>query len=154
MFWPFTVWINCSSDLKSFANSWPSASNFNSFSRSLKPNKSYSQCIKFVCHWFFLRNHCVNSVSHASLNSSSVSLHYVGYSGLHNSPPFADFSTYRISANSFHENYFFLNSTLSTVTFCHSTYKCGNYSREETIVFVASLISSLESTCSKIMMKH
>ena len=32
LFWPFTAWINCSSDLKTFANSWPSASNFKSFS--------------------------------------------------------------------------------------------------------------------------
>ena len=31
LFWPFTVWINCSSDLKNFA-----ASNFKSFSRSLE----------------------------------------------------------------------------------------------------------------------
>ena len=30
----FIVWINCSRDLKNFANSWPSASNFKSFSRS------------------------------------------------------------------------------------------------------------------------
>ena len=37
LFWPFTVWINCSSDLIHFANSWPSASNFKSFSRSLEP---------------------------------------------------------------------------------------------------------------------
>ena len=36
MFGPFTVWINCSSDLKHFANSLPSASNFKSFSRSLE----------------------------------------------------------------------------------------------------------------------
>ena len=36
MFWPFTVWINCSSDLKNFANSWLSASNFKSFSRPLE----------------------------------------------------------------------------------------------------------------------
>ena len=36
LFWPFTVWINCSSDLKNYANSWPSASNFKSFSRSLE----------------------------------------------------------------------------------------------------------------------
>jgi len=28
LFWPFTVWINFSSDLKNFANSRPSASNF------------------------------------------------------------------------------------------------------------------------------
>ena len=33
LFWPFTVWINCSSDLKIFANSRPSALNFKSFSR-------------------------------------------------------------------------------------------------------------------------
>ena len=36
LFWPFTVWINCSSDLKKFSNSRPSASNFKSFSRSLE----------------------------------------------------------------------------------------------------------------------
>ena len=35
-FWPFTVWINCSSHLKIFENSRPSASNFKSFSRSLE----------------------------------------------------------------------------------------------------------------------
>ena len=34
--WPFTIWINCSSDLKIFENSRPSASNFKSFSRSLE----------------------------------------------------------------------------------------------------------------------
>ena len=27
LFWPFTVWINCSDDIKKFANSRPSASN-------------------------------------------------------------------------------------------------------------------------------
>ena len=36
LFWPFTVWINCSGDLKIFVNSRPSASNFKSFSRSLE----------------------------------------------------------------------------------------------------------------------
>ena len=36
LFWPFTVWINCSSDLKNFADSRPSASNFKIFSRSLE----------------------------------------------------------------------------------------------------------------------
>ena len=35
-FWPFTVWINCSGDLKKYSNSRPSASNFKSFSRSLE----------------------------------------------------------------------------------------------------------------------
>ena len=36
LFWHFTVWINCSSHLKIFANSLPSASNFNLFSRLLE----------------------------------------------------------------------------------------------------------------------
>ena len=36
LFWPFTAWINCSSDLKNFANPRPSALNFKSFSRSLE----------------------------------------------------------------------------------------------------------------------
>ena len=40
---------------------------------------------------------------------------------------------YRISANSFRRNYSILNLTLCTVTFVHSTYRCGNYSRAETI---------------------
>ena len=33
---PFTIQVNCSSDLKIFANSWSSASNFKRFSRSLE----------------------------------------------------------------------------------------------------------------------
>ena len=36
LFWPFTVWINCSSHRKFLKNSWLSASNFKSFSRSLE----------------------------------------------------------------------------------------------------------------------
>ena len=36
LFRPFTVWINCSSDLKIFANSRLSAPKFKSFSRSLE----------------------------------------------------------------------------------------------------------------------
>ena len=42
-------------------------------------------------------------------------------------------SIYRISSYSFRGNYSFLNLTLCTVTFDHSTYRCWNYSREETI---------------------
>ena len=38
---------------------------------------------------------------------------------------------YRISAKSFRGNYSFLNLTLCTKTFDHSTYRCENYSREE-----------------------
>ena len=41
--------------------------------------------------------------------------------------------TYRISANSFRGNYSFFTLILCSVTFGHSTYRCGNYSREETI---------------------
>ena len=41
--------------------------------------------------------------------------------------------TYRISSYSFRGNYSFLNLTLCTVTFGNSTYRCGYYSREETI---------------------
>ena len=37
LFWPFTVWINCSSDLKKISNnSRPSNSKFKSFSHSLQ----------------------------------------------------------------------------------------------------------------------
>ena len=36
MFWPFYVWINCSSDQNFFENSRPSASNFKRSSRSLE----------------------------------------------------------------------------------------------------------------------
>ena len=36
MFWPFTVWINCSNNFENFENSRRSASNFKSFSRSLE----------------------------------------------------------------------------------------------------------------------
>ena len=42
-------------------------------------------------------------------------------------------SMYRISSYSFRGNYSFLNLTLCTVTFGNSTYRCGNYSGEETI---------------------
>ena len=36
LFWPFTVWMNCSSDLTNFANSRLTASNSKIFSRSLE----------------------------------------------------------------------------------------------------------------------
>ena len=36
LFWPSFVQKNCSSDLKLFATSWPSASNFKCFSQSLE----------------------------------------------------------------------------------------------------------------------
>ena len=54
-FWPFTVWINCSSNLGNFANSWPSASNFKSFFRS--PEQFFlsnfrSKISIFMIHFF------------------------------------------------------------------------------------------------------
>ena len=36
LFWPFTVWISCSSNLNFFENFRPSVSNFKSFSQSLE----------------------------------------------------------------------------------------------------------------------
>ena len=36
LFWPFTVWIHCSIDLKIFANAQPAALNFKSCSQSLE----------------------------------------------------------------------------------------------------------------------
>ena len=56
LFWPFTVWINWPSDLKIFANSWPSASNFKSFSQSLEQifltvgQNNFGNKIPFIFH--------------------------------------------------------------------------------------------------------
>ena len=43
LFWAFTVWTNCSGDLKIFINSRPSASNFKSFSLSWEHFFSHSR---------------------------------------------------------------------------------------------------------------
>ena len=48
IFWPFNVWINCSSDLKFFANSRSSALNF----------KSFSQTLEQIVHNLPLLRHC------------------------------------------------------------------------------------------------
>ena len=53
LFWPFTVWINCSSDLKNFENSQSSAWNFKSFS-PLKYFSSTNDCP----HFFFCQFYC------------------------------------------------------------------------------------------------
>ena len=56
VFWPFTFWINCSNDLKHFANSRPSASNFKSFSWSLEQffltvgQNNFGNKISFLYH--------------------------------------------------------------------------------------------------------
>ena len=69
LFWPFTVWINCSCDLKKFANFWPSGSNFKRFFWSLKHfflavgqnnsgNKIPSYPYKIYCVFFTWTNWC------------------------------------------------------------------------------------------------
>ena len=80
MFWPFTVWINCSSDLKSFTNSWPSASNFKKFSRSLGQN-NFGNKIPFLLavHWQRNRNkkvaspHCTVGIQYTHLHWNATS---------------------------------------------------------------------------------
>ena len=46
--WPFTVWINCSSDLKRFANSWPSALNFKVFLDHRRSKQFWKQNITYM----------------------------------------------------------------------------------------------------------
>ena len=76
--------------------------------------------------------HQIDKVVYKLIASLQTSLEqptqYILHSGL-----WRKCSAYRISANSFRGNYSFLNLTLCTVTFGVSTYRCGNYSREETI---------------------
>ena len=67
LFSPFTVWIDCYSDLKNFASARPSASNFKSFSPSLEQfflivgqnTTKYQSCLpKEVCRYLhFLKSH-------------------------------------------------------------------------------------------------
>ena len=60
LFWPFSVWANCSNDHKIFANSWPSAMIFKSFSRLLRQffltvgQSSFGNKIPIVSSLFFL----------------------------------------------------------------------------------------------------
>ena len=61
LFWPFNVWINCSSDLKIFANSQLSASNFKNFYRSLEHffltvgQNNFGNKIQFLIFFFHYR---------------------------------------------------------------------------------------------------
>ena len=60
LFRPFTIWINCWSDLKIFANSQPSASNFKQFSRSLEQffltvgQNNFRNKIPFISFFYFI----------------------------------------------------------------------------------------------------
>ena len=48
LFWPFTVWINCPSDLKNFANSRPSAFDFQKFFSITKTIFSHCRSEQFL----------------------------------------------------------------------------------------------------------
>ena len=50
--WPFTVWINSFSDLNYFSNSWPSASNFKSFFRSLLLSQMVTTILETKYHLY------------------------------------------------------------------------------------------------------
>ena len=59
MFWPFSVWINCSGDHKNFVNSHSSASNFKSFSQSLENFFSHSRSKRLAqVSQFLIYLHC------------------------------------------------------------------------------------------------
>ena len=64
LFWPITAWINCSSDLKIYPNSWPSALNFQSFSQSVEQffltvgQKNFGN--KIPCHTLLTRSNNTN----------------------------------------------------------------------------------------------
>ena len=87
LFWPFTVWINCSYDLKIFENSQPSASNFKSFSRSLKQffltvgqnnfgnKKNIFHCKKkFTKNYFLGCSQSAKSANHSPESCSSENI--------------------------------------------------------------------------------
>ena len=80
-----------------------------------------------MCHWKM-----ITTFIPELLHKKNVSIHVVQSIKEFRKYLFKKY-IYRISANSFRGNYSFLNLTLCTVTFDHSTYRCGNYSREETI---------------------
>ena len=76
LFWPFTVWINCLSDLKNFANFRPSASNFKKISRSLEQSfltvvqNNFGNKIPFTIIAIFLK-YLVKMWLNNSLNAPS-----------------------------------------------------------------------------------
>ena len=76
MVWPFTIRINYSSDLKIFANSWPSALNFKSFSQSVEQffltvvQNNFSNKIPFLdsfIYFIWTFNRCYLKVIHREI---------------------------------------------------------------------------------------
>ena len=84
LFWPFTVWTNCSSNLKFFSNSWPSSSNFNFISNNRTFFLTVGQnnfgdkipipCLKLwpICNCFVWK--VVGSTCHVSINEVITAL--------------------------------------------------------------------------------
>ena len=81
--WPFTVWINCSSDLTNLENYQPSAWNFKSFSQSLEQffltvgqnnfgNKKY--------HCFDLFVEMIFAFTFTTISNDSIAKHTCFYS--------------------------------------------------------------------------
>ena len=66
LFWPFTAWINCSSDLKYFANSRLSAYNFKIFTRSVEQffltvsQNNFGNKIPFMLHMYISASHTIS----------------------------------------------------------------------------------------------
>ena len=125
----FVFWRKSTTSKNHFEINWPLA---------VKNNKRYSKKFdtsKSMCyqgHWYWR----LKLAKILSLKSSFTAIWYF------NQLKPQIYSTYRIAANSFRGNYSFLNLTLCTVTFAHSTYrdaetiqgrklfKGGNYSRK------------------------
>ena len=82
MFWPLTVWKNCSSDLKSFANSRPSASNFKSFSQSLEQFFLTVGQNNFGNKIPFLQFFCQNFILQINRADFNVCLHVTHFSSI------------------------------------------------------------------------
>ena len=78
LFWPFTVWINCSSDLKNFVNSQPSLSNLKSFSQTLEQffltvgQNNFDNKIPFLLYSYVITINNVHSMQSGSCSYNPV----------------------------------------------------------------------------------
>ena len=82
LFWPFTVWINCSSDLNNFANSRPSAWNFKCFNRSLEHffltvgQNNFGNKIPFPKMGFIFVDYLIRKSTQVQSNNFLTSLYF------------------------------------------------------------------------------
>ena len=72
LFRPFTVCLNCSSDLKNFANSWPSISKFKSFCRPLE--HFFSQWVRII---LVEKYHFHLKYPQSSASKNATTRHYI-----------------------------------------------------------------------------